>query len=517
MEAKVLLATLSMLVLLAVVLSKLKSLLAATKPKLNLPPGPWTLPVIGSLHHLVSSRSPYRVMRGLAQKHGPLMMLWFGEVPTLVVSSREAVQEILKTHDLTFADRHSSTNIRTLTNDGDGIALMPYGERWRQLRKITVLELLSVARVQSFRHIREQEVSRFMGNLAAFASTGAAVNLSKMMSRFINDTFVRESVGSRCKHQDEYLDALDMALRHTMGVTVADLFPSSRLMQILGRSPRQVHLCRDRMQHILKQVIQEAKEAIDRGDEVAAGTGTEGFLSVMLRLQKERSTPIELTDETIAAVLFILFAAGSDTSSTTINWCMTELVRWPAVMAKAQAEVREAFHGKNTITESDLEGLSYLKLVIKEALRLHTPSPFLIPRKCRETCQIMGYDIPKGTVVFINMWAICRDPMYWDDPKEFRPERFENNDLDYKGTNYEFLPFGGGRRICPGMNLGVVNIELALASLLYHFDWKLPDGTDTKDIDLSEAAGLIASKKIDMILHPITRIPPANVLNKVDI
>ncbi|CAN6374617.1 unnamed protein product [Urochloa humidicola] len=250
---------------------------------------------------------------------------------------------------------------------------------------------------------------------------------------------------------------------------------------------------------------------MERGDEVAAGTGTEGLVGVMLRLQKERSMPIELTDETIAAVLFIMFAAGSETSSTTLNWCMTELVRWPGVMAKAQAEVREAFKGKSTITESDLDGLSYLKLVIKEALRLHGPTPLLVPRKCRQTCQVMGYDIPKGTVVFINMWAISRDPKYWDNPEEFKPERFENINLDYKGTNYEYLPFGAGRRICPGMNLGVGNIELALASLLYHFDWKLPDGTETKDIDLSEAKGLAASKKIDMILHPITRIPPAYV------
>ncbi|CAO2141001.1 unnamed protein product [Urochloa humidicola] len=302
-----------------------------------------------------------------------------------------------------------------------------------------------------------------------------------------------------------------MAFRHTMEFTVAVLFPSSRLMQILGTASRSVLACRDSMQRILKQIIREAKEAMDRGDEVAAETGAVGFVGVMLRLQKERSTPIELTDETIAAVLHILFAAGSETSSTTMNWCMTELVRWPAVMAKAQAEVREAFKGKSAITERDMEGLSYLKLVIKEALRIHTPAPLLIPRKCREACQVMGYDIPKGTVVFVNMWAICRDPKYWDDPEEFKPERFENSNLDYKGTNYEFLPFGSGRRICPGINLGVGNIELALASLLYHFDWKLPDGMETKDVDLSEAAGIAASKKIDLVLHPVTRIPTANV------
>jgi cytochrome P450 len=205
-----------------------------------------------------------------------------------------------------------------------------------------------------------------------------------------------------------------------------------------------------------------------------------------------------------------MFAAGSETSSTTLNWCMTELVRNPEAMAKAQAEVREAFKGRSTIDEDDLKGLSYLNLVIKEALRLHTPIPLLVPKKCRETCRVMGYDVPKGMVVFINMWAICRDPKYWDDPEEFKPERFENNNLDYKGTDYEFLPFGAGRRICPGINLGVGNIELALASLLYHFDWKLPDGIEPKDVDVCEVAGLVGSKKTSLVLHPVTHIPLAS-------
>jgi cytochrome P450 len=201
-----------------------------------------------------------------------------------------------------------------------------------------------------------------------------------------------------------------------------------------------------------------------------------------------------------------MFAAGSETSSTTLNWCMTELVRSPAVMAKAQAEVREAWKGKTMITEDDLEGLSYLKLVIKEALRLHCPLPLLLPRQCRETCQVMGYDIPKGTSVFINAWAICRDPKYWDDAEEFKPERFEKNSIDYKGTNYEFLPFGSGRRMhVPRDEPWIANVELALASLVYHFDWKLPEGMEPKDVDIWEASGLIGKKNTGLIVHPVTR------------
>ncbi|PWZ24543.1 Ent-isokaurene C2-hydroxylase [Zea mays] len=504
MEDKVLIAVGTVAVV--AVLSKLKS--AVTKPKLNLPPGPWTLPLIGSIHHIVSNPLPYRAMRELAHKHGPLMMLWLGEVPTLVVSSPEAAQAITKTHDVSFADRHINSTVDILTFNGMDMVFGSYGEQWRQLRKLSVLELLSAARVQSFQRIREEEVARFMRSLAASASAGATVDLSKMISSFINDTFVRESIGSRCKYQDEYLAALDTAIRVAAELSVGNIFPSSRLLQSLSTARRKAIASRDEMARILGQIIRETKESMDQGDK----TSNESMISVLLRLQKDAGLPIELTDNVVMALMFDLFGAGSDTSSTTLTWCMTELVRYPATMAKAQAEVREAFKGKTTITEDDLSraNLRYLKLVVKEALRLHCPVPLLLPRKCREACQVMGYDIPKGTCVFVNVWAICRDPRYWEDAEEFKPERFENSNLDYKGTYYEYLPFGSGRRMCPGANLGVANLELALASLLYHFDWKLPSGQEPKDVDVWEAAGLVAKKNTGLVLHPVSHIAPDN-------
>ncbi|CAO2148119.1 unnamed protein product [Urochloa humidicola] len=229
MEGTVLVLLVLSVSVLLIVFSKLKSMLAAKPTKHNLPPGPWTLPVIGSMHHLITGPNVHRAMRRLSRVHGPLMSLQLGEVPAVVVSSPEAAREVMKVHDLAFADRHVNATFGALTFDGNDIAFAPYGERWRQLRKVCVFELLNASRVLSFRSIREEEVARLMGNLAA--ASGAVVDLSKMVSRFMNDTFVRESIGSRrCKYQDEYLDALDRALRQTSGVAIADLFPSSRLM-----------------------------------------------------------------------------------------------------------------------------------------------------------------------------------------------------------------------------------------------------------------------------------------------
>ncbi|TVU19421.1 hypothetical protein EJB05_35568, partial [Eragrostis curvula] len=261
MESKVLLA-LCVSVLAALLSKLLKSLLLA-KPKLNLPPGPWTLPVIGSLHHLIADGGlPHRAMRRLAHKYGPVMTLRLGEVPALVLSSPEAAREALKTQDLAFADRNVNPTLKALTFDGNDVALAPYGDRWRQLRKICVTELLTQSRVQSFQRIREQEVARFLRDVSASAATGSAVDVTKMVSKLINDTFVLESVGNSCKYQHEFLDAFSTGLRETFSLT------------FFAMAPRKVLACRKRMQRVLEQVIQEKAEAMDGGDEQ-----NEGFVS----------------------------------------------------------------------------------------------------------------------------------------------------------------------------------------------------------------------------------------------
>uniref|UniRef100_A0A0E0M6Y1 Cytochrome P450 n=1 Tax=Oryza punctata TaxID=4537 RepID=A0A0E0M6Y1_ORYPU len=509
MEKSVLLA-LGVSFLLVVVLSKLKSFRAI--PKLNLPPGPWTLPVIGSIHHLIGGQNICRAMRGLARKHGPLMQVWFGELPAVVASSPEAAEAILRTHDLAFADRYCSTTLRTITFDAADMAFAPYGERWRQLRKICVLEALGAAKVRSSRRVREEEASRMVLDLAAASSPdAAAVDLTGRMAKLVNDTVVRASIGGRCEHRDEFLDALATSVSLSSGMNVADVFPSWRLMRVLGSSVRRALDTRRRMKRIIEQVIQERKEFMAAN---SCGEGEpaadECFLDVLLRLQREGSSPIQITNDTMVALLFDMFAGGTETTATALNWTMAELIRSPRVMAKVQAEVRLALQGKNTVTEDDITELTYLKMVIKEALRLHCPVPFLGPRKCRETCQVMGYDILKDTTVLVNVWAICRDSKYWDEPEEFKPERFEDSTIDFKGTYFEFLPFGAGRRMCTGVTQGLASMEIALASLLYHFDWKLPNGMDPKDVDMEDAPGIVSAKRTRLLVYPITRIPPSN-------
>jgi cytochrome P450 len=184
---------------------------------------------------------------------------------------------------------------------------------------------------------------------------------------------------------------------------------------------------------------------------------------------------------------------------------MSEMVKNPKVMEKAQSEVRRVFDKKGFVDETEFHQLIYLKSVIKETMRLHPSLPLLLPRESRERCKINGYEIPAKTRILVNAWAIGRNPRYWIEADSFKPERFVNSLIDFKGTNFEFIPFGAGRRMCPGMTFALPNVELPLAQLLYHFDWKLPNGMKNEELDMAESFGITVGRKHDLCLIPITR------------
>lgn len=186
---------------------------------------------------------------------------------------------------------------------------------------------------------------------------------------------------------------------------------------------------------------------------------------------------------------------------------MAEMIRNPNTLKKAQDEARHVFDDKGYVDEEKFSELKYLKLVIKETLRLHPPLALLVPRENSERCEINGYEIPAKTRLIINGWAIGRDPKYWKEAEIFKPERFEDNPIDFKGNNLEFIPFGAGRRICPGMSFGIANVESSLATLLYHFDWEMPFGLKNQELDMTEAFGASVKRKHDLILIPTLKRP----------
>ncbi|ESW14048.1 hypothetical protein PHAVU_008G248600 [Phaseolus vulgaris] len=453
---------------------------------LNLPPGPWKLPLIGSIHHLVGSLPHYR-LRELSQKHGPLMHLKLGEASTVVVSSSEVAKDVMKTYDAMFAQRPHQIGADIMCYGSTDIATAPYGGYWKQLRRICSQELLSNARVRSFRSIREEEVANLVRYIET--KTGSCVNLSEKVACMTSAITARAAFGEKCKDQEEFISLVKKLVKVSEGVLILDLFPSHKWIHELHR----------KYDVIIGNIIREAEKSI--GEEEV-----NSLLSVLLKIKNQGALQHPLTIQNIKAVMLNMFGAGTDTSSAVIEWAMSEMMENPKVMSKAQEEVRRVFGSKGYTKEESLEELKFLKAVIKETLRLHPPFPLLLPRECRESCEVKGYRIPVGTKVIVNAWAIARDPECWSDAEKFYPERFMDSPIDYKGFHHELIPFGAGRRICPGISFGVSSIELCLAQLLYHFNWELPN-ENKENLEMTEALGAYSRRKTDLVLVPISYNP----------
>ncbi|CAH8388660.1 unnamed protein product [Eruca vesicaria subsp. sativa] len=219
--------------------------------------------------------------------------------------------------------------------------------------------------------------------------------------------------------------------------------------------------------------------------------------------EKEQDESFKLTIDHLKGIIQNIYLAGVDTSAITMIWAMAELVRNPRVMKKTQDEIRTCIKIKHNerIDEEDVDKLQYLKLVIKETLRLHPAAPLLLPRETMSEIKIQGYNIPPKTFLVVNTWSIGRDPKHWEDPEVFIPERFIDCPVDYKGQSFEMLPFGSGRRMCPGMASAIATIELGLLNLLYYFDWRLPE--EGKDMDMEEDGNITVVKKVPLELLPI--------------
>ncbi|AQL04233.1 Putative cytochrome P450 superfamily protein [Zea mays] len=452
----------------------------ALKPRPRLPPGPWKLPVIGSMHHLVNVL-PHRALRDLADVHGPLMMLQLGQTPLVVASSKETARAVLRTHDTNFATRPKLLAGEIVGYEWVDILFAPSGDYWRKLRQLCAAEILSPKRVLSFRHIREEEVMLRVEEIRA-AGPATPVNLSVMFHSITNSVVSRAAFGKKRKNAAEFLAATKAVVGLSSGFNVPDLFPTwtTVLAKLTGmtRSLKEIHKTVDT---ILEEIIVERKrirdEKIKGGD--AAEDVDENLVDVLIGLQEKGGFGFQLTNSIIKAIILDMFAGGTGTSGSAMEWGMSELMRNPP----------------------------YPKLVIKEALRLHPPAPLLVPRESIEECELDGYTIPAKSRVIINAWAIGRNPKYWDDAGEFKPERFEDGSRDFTGSSYEFLPFGSGRRMCPGFNYGLASMELAFVGLLYHFDWSLPEGV--KDVDMGEAPGLGVRRRTPLMLcaTPFVLVP----------
>ncbi|XP_041995994.1 premnaspirodiene oxygenase-like [Salvia splendens] len=463
-----------------------------SKP-IKLPPGPRKLPIIGNLHQI--SNPPFPCFRDLSNQYGPLMHLKLGENTVVVVSSPDLAKKMLKDLDPVFADRRQRAFSDIMTYGSSDIAFGPYGGYWRQMRKLCINELLSPKMVHLFQSIRSDETSRLIRSLRE--SSGRIVNLTEKIFFHSSSITCRAAYGSVIKDNEAFVNLTAEATAMASGFEIADLFPSSRIVSAMSWTKRRLKAMRRKLDVILDDVIDRHKRNRVENGSGNSEFGSEDMVDVFLRVKEEGQLQFPIDNDNIKAVLYDIFVAGTDTSAGTIDWTMTELLRHPQVMAKAQAEVRQALKGNSSVQGNIVHNLKYLKLVIKETMRLHPAFP-MVSRASKEEQMINGYTIPAGEWVIVNIWGMHRDPGYWKDPEMFKPERFQDQSLDFVDGDCHFLPFGAGKRMCPGIAFGLANVEFTLSQLLYNFDWGLPEGVRSEDLDMTENVGLTSTRKHDL-------------------
>ncbi|QCE13991.1 flavonoid 3'-monooxygenase [Vigna unguiculata] len=472
---------------------------------LPLPPGPKPWPVLGNFPHM--GPVPHHSLAALARVHGPLMHLRLGFVDVIVAASASVAEQFLKIHDSNFSSRPPNAGAKYIAYNYQDLVFAPYGPRWRLLRKLTSVHLFSGKALEVFRHLREEEVGRLTRNLGS--SEGKAVNLGQVLNVCTTNALARVMIGRRvfddgnggCDPRADEFKSMVVEVMVLAGVfNIGDFIPLFEWLDLQGVQAKMKKL-HQRFDAFLSTIIEEHDSS------------SNNLLSILLSLQTVKDDDgNHLTHTEIKALLLNMFTAGTDTSSSTTEWAIAELMRNPRILAQVQQELDTVVGRDRSVKEEDLAHLPYLQAVIKETFRLHPSTPLSLPRVAAESCEIFGYHIPKGSTLLVNVWAIARDPKEWADPLEFRPERFlpggEKADVDVKGNDFEVIPFGAGRRICAGLSLGLRMVQLLTATLAHSFDWELENGLNPEKMNMDEAYGLTLQRAEPLSVVPKPRLAP---------
>ncbi|KAG6626454.1 cytochrome P450 81C13-like [Carya illinoinensis] len=455
----------------------------------NLPPSPFSLPIIGHFHLL--KQPVFKSLETLSLKYGPVLFLKFGSRPVLVVSSPSAVEECLSKNDIIFANRPRTMAGDILTYNSIVLAWTPYGHLWRNLRRIVNLQIFSKKSLQNVFNIREEEVYSLL-RMVFKVSKGdpKKVEFRYFSSLLMFNVIMRMVTGKPCVGEEaastdlgkQQLKDMKSIIFAFLSMNICDHFPILRWVGYKGLEKSMVGLQwkRDRF---LTNLIEEIKQMNTSHSENEKRTLIESLLSL------HESESEFYSDVFVKSIILVMFTAGTDTTATTMEWAMSLLLNHPEVLQKVKAEiVNQVGHGR-LLKDSDLDKLPYLRSVVNETLRLYPPTPLLLPHCSAEDCTVGGYTVPKGTTLLVNAWAVHRDPKQWEEPNSFKPERFEGFSGEREG--FRFFPFGIGRRACPGAGLGQRVILLALGALIQCFDW---ERLDKEMVDMNLASGYLVSK-----------------------
>ncbi|KAM3343702.1 hypothetical protein P3S68_025792 [Capsicum galapagoense] len=477
--------SLAALTLSIVVLTVLFYKLTSHKEESRLPPGPRGLPIVGFLPFLRPNL--HHQLTELSQQYGPIYKFWLGSRLCVVLNSPSLAKQVVCDQDSVFTNRDLPIAGLVATYGGIDIALSPYGSYWRDMRKLFVREMLSNRNLEACYSLRRHEVRKTIRNV--HTKVGHPVDIAELaflteMNVVMSMIFGSNFVGEMEKHGKDRTEFRELVASFAVKEMEAMLKLIDSILDPL------INQC-------MKSLSDKREVEIQRNEK-------KDFIQILLELMEQKDIGISLDLMKIKAIVMDIMIGGTDTTITTVEWVMVELLNTPQIMAKVQQELKDVVGVNNIVEESHLPNLHYLDAVLKETLRLHPALPLLFPKRPSQSAIVGGYTIPEGTKVFLNAYAIQRDPQVWESPLEFQPERFLNStNLEYAGNNMNYLPFGSGRRICAGLPLAEKMLMFVLASLLHSFDWKLPEG---ENVDLSEGFGFVIKKNERLFAIPARRL-----------
>lgn len=438
------------------------------------------------------------------------MQLKFGSFPVIVGSSPEMAKLFLKTMDVTFADRPKTAAGRYTTYNYSDMTWSPYGAYWRQARKMCLTELFSAKRLESYEYIRTEEMNSLLVKL--FESSGKPIMLKDQLSTVslnvisrmvLGKTYSDDESDSSIVEPKEFKNMLDELFLLNGVLNLGDWIPWIGFLDLQGYVKRMKRVSK-KFDSFLEQVLNEHEE---RRTSIK-GYVSKDMMDVLLDLADDPNLDVKMERHGVKAFTQDLLAGGTESSAVTVEWAISELLKKPDLFTKATDELDRVIGSTEWVTEKDIQNLPFIQSIVKETMRMHPVAPMLVPRLAREDCKVAGYDVKKDTVVLLNVWSIGRDPKLWDVPEEFCPERFMGRDIDVKGQHFELLPFGSGRRMCPGYGLGLKVIEATLANLLHGYKWRLKGNMGSDELNMEEVFGLSTPRKVPLEVVVEPRLDP---------
>ncbi|CAA0832816.1 Cytochrome P450 81D1 [Striga hermonthica] len=468
----------------------------------RLPPIPApAIPVLGHLHLL--KRPLHRTFHHFSQKHGPIFSLSLGSRRMVVVSSAAMAADCSSgANDIILCNRPHVLVGEHIGYRHSTVSDAPYGPRWRNLRRMASEEVLSPARLNAFSKIREDEIRRIAQTLIRRRDRRyAKVELRPIIFEFIFNSVTRMLAGKRYRNEKEkkekeslgerFREMVSEVLEHAQSANPEDFIPFLRWIDYRGLEKKMATLAQ-KLDDFYTGLLEE-----HRRDNKSNASSVIGHL-----LSLQESDPEFYTDQIIKGFITNIMIAGTESSAGTIEWAMSLLLNHPQLLRKAQSELDSRVGPNRLLEEQDLPHLPYLANIVLETLRMFPAGPLMVPRESSADCKVGGFDVPRGSILMVNAWAIQRDPDVWAEPTRFKPERYDVDQVQ------KLIAFGMGRRACPGAGLAQRMVGLGLGVLVQCFDW---ERVGKEEVDLGEGGGLTMLK-----LEPLEAMcRPRDIMLKV--